>query len=75
MRQSNDIWKLYDSRHPLRLHSVTLKAALFCGTEPWAIKKRNAQKLEAAQTRFVRRLLGFKIPDFQENSNIQNRLK
>jgi hypothetical protein len=59
----------------LSLHNITLKPAVFRGTEPWAMKKRNAEKLETAQMRFLRPLLGFKMLDCQGNYNVQNRLK
>jgi hypothetical protein len=42
----------------LRLHNITCKASLCYGSESWTINKRDAQKLEAAQMRFLRPLLG-----------------
>jgi hypothetical protein len=41
----------------------------------WTINKRDAQKLEAAQMRFLRPLLGFTRLDHQRNLEIRNSLK
>jgi len=42
----------------LRIHNITVKAALQFGIEAWALKKREEQRLEAALMKFVRHLLG-----------------
>ena len=42
----------------LRIHNITAKAALKFGTEAWVLKKREEQRLEAAQMEFLRHLLG-----------------
>jgi hypothetical protein len=59
----------------LRIHDITSKAALCYGSENWNINKRDAQKLEAAQMRFLRPLLGLTRQDRQRNPDIRNRLK
>ena len=40
-----------------RIH-ITAKAALKFGSEAWVLKKREEQRLEAAQMKFLRHLLG-----------------
>jgi len=40
------------------IHNITAKAALKFGSETWVLKKREEQRLEAAQMKFLRRLLG-----------------
>jgi hypothetical protein len=45
------------------------------GRENWIINQRDAQKLEAAQMRFLRPLLGLTTLDWQRNPDIRNRLK
>jgi hypothetical protein len=55
----------------LRLHNITSKASLGYGSENWIINKRDAQKLEAAQMRFLR----LKRPDRQRSPDIRNTLK
>ena len=40
------------------LSSLTAKAALIFGSEAWVLKKREEQRLEAAQIKFLRHLLG-----------------
>jgi len=42
----------------LRIHNITAKAALKFGSEVWVLKKREEQRLEAAQMKFLRHLLG-----------------
>jgi hypothetical protein len=42
----------------LRIHNITAKAALNFGSEVWVLKKREEQRLEAAQMKFLRHLLG-----------------
>ena len=42
----------------LRIHNITAKAALKFGSEALVLKKREEQRLEAAQMKFLRHLLG-----------------
>jgi len=42
----------------LRIHNITAKAALKFGSEAWVLKKREEQRLEAAQMKFLRHLPG-----------------
>jgi len=42
----------------LRIHNITAKAALKFRSEAWVLKKREEQRLEAAQMKFLRHLLG-----------------
>ena len=42
----------------LRIHNITAKAALKLESEAWVLKKREEQRLEAAQMKFLRQLLG-----------------
>jgi len=41
----------------LRIHNITAKVALKFGSEAWVMKKREEQRLEAAQMKFLRHLL------------------
>jgi hypothetical protein len=56
----------------LRLHNITSKTSLCYGSENWTISKRDAQKLEAAQIRYLRPLLGLTRLDRQRNPDIRN---
>jgi len=38
----------------LRIHNITAKAALKFGSEAWVLKKREEQRLEAVQMKFLR---------------------
>ena len=40
----------------LRIHNITAKVALKFGSEAWVLRKREEQRLEAAQMKFLRHL-------------------
>ena len=42
----------------LIIHNITAKAALKFGSEAWVLNKREEKRLEAAQMKFFRYLLG-----------------
>jgi hypothetical protein len=48
----------------LRIYNFTAKAAIKSGSEAWVLKKREEQRLEAAQMKFLRHLLGITHPSF-----------
>jgi len=50
-----------------RIHNITAKAALKFGSEAWVLKKREEQRLEAAQMKVLRHLLG--ITKFYKEKN------
>ena len=41
-----------DKKTKLRIHKITAKAALKFGSDVWVLKKREEQRLEAAQMKF-----------------------
>jgi cyclopropane fatty-acyl-phospholipid synthase-like methyltransferase len=41
----------------LRIHNITAKASLDFSSEAWVLKKRDEQRLEAAQMKLLRHLL------------------
>jgi predicted SPOUT superfamily RNA methylase MTH1 len=45
----------------LRIHNITAKAALKFGSEAWVLKKREEQRLEAAQMKFLKHFWNYKI--------------
>ena len=51
----------------LRIPNITAKAALKFGSEAWVLKKREEQRLEAAQMKFLRHLLGITKLDKEKN--------
>ena len=51
----------------LRIHNITAKAALKFENEAWVLKKREEQRLEAAQIKFLRHLLGITKLDKEKN--------
>jgi len=52
---------------------ITAKAALKFGTEAWVLKKREEQRLEAAQMKFLRHLLGLTKLDKEKNQCIRGK--
>ena len=55
----------------LRIHNITAKAASKFGTEAWVLKKREEQRLEAAQMKFLKHLLGITKLDKEKNQCIR----
>ena len=56
-----------DKETKLRIHNITAKAAPNFGSEVWVLKKREEQRLEAAQMKFLRHLLGITKLDKEKN--------
>ena len=57
----------------LRIHNITTKAALKFGSEAWVLKKREEQRLEATQMKFLRHLLGITKLDKEKNLCIREK--
>jgi len=57
----------------LRIHNITAKATLKFGSEAWVLKKREEQRLEAAQMKFLRHLLGIIKLDKEKNQRIREK--
>ena len=57
----------------LRIHNITAKATLKFGSEAWVLKKREEQRLEAAQMKFLRHLLGITKLDKEKNQCVRGK--
>jgi hypothetical protein len=57
----------------LRIHNITATAALKSGSEAWVLKKREEQRLVAAQMKFLRHLLGITKLDKEKNQCIREK--
>ena len=57
----------------LRIRNITAKAALKFGSEAWVLKKREEQRLEAAQIKFLRHLLEITKLDKEKNQCIRQK--
>jgi len=57
----------------LRIHNITTKAAMKSGSEAWVLKKREEQRLEAAQMKFSKHLLGITKLDKEKNQCIREK--
>jgi len=57
----------------LRIHNITVKAALKFGSEVWVLRKREEQRLEAAQMKFLKHLLGITKLDKEKNQCIREK--
>jgi hypothetical protein len=53
--------------------NITAKAAYKFGSEAWVLKKREEQRLEAAQIKFLRHLLGITKLDKENNKCIMGK--
>jgi len=62
--------KQMNNETELRIHNITVKAALKFGSKAWVLKKREEQRLEAAQMKFLRHLLGKTKLDKENNQYI-----
>ena len=58
----------------LRIHNITAKAVLKSGSEAWVLKKKEVQRLEAAQMKFLRHLLGITKLDKVKNQCIRQKV-
>ena len=57
----------------LGIYNITAKAALKFGSEAWVLKKREEQRLEAAQMKFLRHLLETTKLDKENNQCIRQK--
>jgi hypothetical protein len=57
----------------LRIHNITAKAALKFRSEAWKLKKREEQRLDAAQMKFLRHLLRITKLDKEKNQCIRGK--
>jgi len=57
----------------LRIRNITAKAALKFGSEAWVLKKREEQRSEAAEMKFLRHLLGITKLDKEKNQCIRQK--
>ena len=57
----------------LRIHNIAAKAAMKFGSEAWVLKKREEKRLEAAQMKFLRHLIGIPKLDEEENQCIRQK--
>ena len=64
-----EIYTFYETTK-LKIHNITAKAALKFGSEAWVLKKREEQRLEAAQRKFLRHLLGITKLDKENKTNV-----
>ena len=51
----------------LRIHNITAKVTLKFGNEAWVLKKREEQRLETTQMKFLRHLLGISKLDKEKD--------
>jgi hypothetical protein len=57
-----------------RIRSFTARAAIQFGSEAWVVKKGDEQRLEAIQTKFLRRLLRITELDRERNRSFWDKL-
>jgi hypothetical protein len=57
----------------LRIHNMKAKATLKFGSEVWVLKKIDEQRLEAAQIKFLKHLLGITKLDKEKNQSTRKK--
>jgi len=57
-----------------RIHNITAKAALKFGSEVWVLRKREGQRFEVAQMKFLRHLMGITKLDKEKNQCIGQKM-
>jgi len=57
----------------LRIHNITAKPALKVGNEAWVLKKREEQRLEAAQMKVLRHIIGIAKLDKEKDQCIRQK--
>ena len=57
-----------------RIHNIAAKGALKFDNEAWVLKKRDEQRLEEAQIKFLRHLLGITKLDSERNESVREKL-
>jgi len=62
-----------EQRNKVKNSHITAKAALTFGSEAWVLKKREEQRLEAAQMKFLRHLLGLTKLDKEKQQCIRQK--
>jgi hypothetical protein len=58
----------------LRIHNSIAKAAIKFGSEVWVLKKRDDQRPEASQMKFLRHLLGTDKLNWEWNQSVREKL-
>jgi hypothetical protein len=58
----------------LTIHNITAKTALKFGSEAWVLKKRDEQRREAAQMKFLRHLLVITKLGRERNQSVREKL-
>ena len=61
--------------YELTIHNITAKAALKFGSEAWVLNKREEQRLETAQMKFLRHLLGITKLDKEKINVLRKKLE
>jgi hypothetical protein len=56
------------------IHNITAKATLKFGSKAWVLNKGDQQRLEAVQTKFLRRLLGITVLERERNQSAKKKL-
>ena len=74
MELYGDILEKMNKETKLGIHNITAEAAFKFGSEAWVLKKIEEQRLEAAQMKFLRHLLGITKLDKEKNQCIREKM-
>jgi hypothetical protein len=59
----------------LRIHNITATVALKFGSVAWVLKNREEQRLEAAQMKLLRHLLGITKLDRESHQSVREKME
>jgi len=62
-------------KQELKLYNTLALPVLLYGSEPWTIKTRDARRITAAETKYMRRTAGYNWTDYKTNAQIAKELK
>jgi hypothetical protein len=54
----------------IKLYNTLALPVLLCGSETWTIKARDARRISAAETKYMRRTAGYTWTDYKTNTRI-----
>jgi len=59
----------------IKLYNTLALPVLLCDSETWTIKARDARRITAAETKYMRRTAGYTWTDYKTNTQITKELK
>jgi hypothetical protein len=55
----------------IKLYNTLALPVLLCGSETWTVKARDARRITAAETKYMRKTAGYIWTDYKTNAQMQ----